>query len=291
MKKAYNYLQLLTAIVLSVLIFSCMQQTPKEYQTFTSFSKDVKEIYEGILIGHLSKEEIPNSLKLVPLSPKEGSAAFMLDQEIAAKYVASDEEQRKEQAAKDAILSFPEATDTFNIVLDVKILEENIPHFYMILRRTLADAGLSTYTAKNYYQGQRPFMVNNILTCTPEDEEALNKDGSYPSGHTAAGWAWALILTEVFPDQIDVILERGRQFGISRNVCNVHWHSDVFNGRMMGAAAVAALHANTDFLIDLEAAKTEIRQLKNSINIVTNQCHFNLCQTGQKSRLLTIGWL
>jgi acid phosphatase (class A) len=54
----------------------------------------------------------------------------------------------------------------------------------------------------------------------------------------------ALILVEVFPEQTDDILQRGKQLGISRNVCNVHWNSDVVAGRMMGAAAVARLHAN-----------------------------------------------
>ena len=77
-------------------------------------------------------------------------------------------------------------------------------------------------------------------------------------------WAWALILAEVLPDQADVIMERGLDFGISRNVCNVHWHSDVVYGRMMGAAAVAALHANTEFIVDLEAAKKEVETLNGS---------------------------
>lgn len=104
-------------------------------------------------------------------------------------------------------------------------------------------------------------MVNNTPICTPEEEALLREDGSYPSGHTAIGWAWALILAEVFPEQADVILERGKQFGISRNICNVHWHSDVVTGRMMGAAAVAMLHSNTDFMIDLKAAKEEIKAL------------------------------
>ena len=106
-------------------------------------------------------------------------------------------------------------------------------------------------------------MGNNTPICTPDEEATLRKDGSYPSGHTAIGWAWALILAEVFPEQADVILERGEQFGISRNVCNVHWHSDVVYGRMMGAAAVAMLHANIDFMIDLEVAKAEVAAVKN----------------------------
>jgi hypothetical protein len=32
---------------------------------------------------------------------------------------------------------------------------------------------------------------------------------------------------------------------------------------MMGATAVAMLHANTDFMIDLEVAKEEVTALKN----------------------------
>ncbi|MCK4678152.1 MAG: phosphatase PAP2 family protein [Bacteroidales bacterium] len=264
--KTYHKLQLFTAIVLSVALLSCTQQTAKDQQPVTSLSKEIKEIHQGILEGYLSKDEIPNSLKLVPPPPQKGSVAFQLDQEIAAKYVAMDDEDRKDQAAKDAVLSFPEATEAFNMVLDIKISEETTPHLIMILRRTLADAGLSTYTAKNHYQRKRPFMVNNTAICTPEEEAMLRKDGSYPSGHTAIGWAWALILAEVFPDNADVILERGKQFGISRNVCNVHWHSDVVYGRMMGAATVAMLHSNTDFMIDLKAAKEEIKTLKSLIN-------------------------
>jgi acid phosphatase (class A) len=262
-KKMFYKLQTFTAIMLSFLMLSCAQQTKTDQQPITSLSKEIKEIHEGILEGYLSKDEIPDSLKLVPPPPQEGSAAFQLDQEIAATYVALKDEARKEQATQDADLAFPEAVDAFNIVLDVHITEETTPHLYMILRRTLADAGLSTYAAKNHYQRARPFMVNNTPICTPDDEAALRKDGSYPSGHTAIGWAWSLILAEVFPDQADVILERGKQFGISRNVCNVHWHSDVVYGRMMGAAAVAMLHSNTDFMIDLEVAKEEVTALRN----------------------------
>jgi len=84
------------------------------------------------------------------------------------------------------------------------------------------------------------------------------KDGSYPSGHTAIGWAWALVLTEIPPDRADAILARGRAFGESRNICNVHWHSDVVEGRFMGAAAVARLHAHPAFRAEMEVAKGEL---------------------------------
>lgn len=83
-------------------------------------------------------------------------------------------------------------------------------------------------------------------------------NGSYPSTHAAVGWAWALILSEIAPDQTDSILARGRAFGQSRVVCNVHWESDVIEGRFIGAAAVARLHSDSTFLADLEAAKAEL---------------------------------
>ncbi|HTF21483.1 MAG TPA: phosphatase PAP2 family protein, partial [Chryseolinea sp.] len=127
--------------------------------------------------------------------------------------------------------------------------------------RVLTDAALSTYTAKNHYKRKRPFMENNTPTCTPADEEQLRKDGSYPSGHTAIGWAWALVFTEVFPAKTNAILKRGYEFGESRVICNVHWHSDVVMGRVMGAAAVARLHGNATFQRDLAAVKNEVAKL------------------------------
>ena len=81
----------------------------------------------------------------------------------------------------------------------------------------MTDIGLAPYSAKNAYQRERPFMVRGETVCTPKDEEALRKDGSYPSGHTAIGWGWALILTELAPDRAEQILARGRSFGESRN--------------------------------------------------------------------------
>ncbi len=139
------------------------------------------------------------------------------------------------------------------------VTEKDTPHLYLLLRRSMADAGYSTYKAKNHYQRARPFMVNHKPVCTPEEEVMLRGDGSYPSGHSAIGWAWALILSEVAPEKADAILYRGRAYSQSRVVCNVHWQSDINEGRMMGAAIVPLLHNNAAFEKDLERAKIEYR--------------------------------
>lgn len=252
MKKGYP-LPLLAFGLLSVfLIGGC---SPAEER---SRPAAVEEILPGILEGYLSPEELPNSLKLVPPPPAEGTAAFAFDQEISRESFSSRDTVRWQQAVGDANLIFPEAAEAFSDVIGIPITEQDTPYLYMLLRRTLTDAGLSTYAAKNHYTRVRPFMLNDEPICTPEDREGLMKDGSYPSGHTAIGWAWALILCEFFPEKTDAILARGRAFGESRVICNVHWRSDVNEGRFMGAATVARLHADAAFRADLEAALNEV---------------------------------
>jgi acid phosphatase (class A) len=131
---------------------------------------------------------------------------------------------------------------------------------------------LSTYRAKNRYQRVRPFVVHHDATCTPHDEDFLRKDGSYPSGHSAAGWGWALLLTELVPDRADAILARGRDFGESRIVCNVHWQSDVDAGRIVAAAAIARLHADPAFQADLKLARGEIAAVRRAGDHPAGDC-------------------
>lgn len=74
--------------------------------------------------------------------------------------------------------------------------------------------------------------------------------------------AFSPILTELAPDRAEEILARGRAFGESRNVCNVHWYSDVVAGRLVGAAAVAKLHANEQFREAMDAARVDIERMR-----------------------------
>jgi acid phosphatase (class A) len=217
-----------------------------------------KDIGHGLISGYLDTSASPDSLALLPPPPEPGSPAFVLDDAVARASFATRGTPRWNLAASDADLSFPHAADTFTCSLGASISEAATPHLYMLMRRTLTDAGLSTYGVKDKYKRTRPFMANNAPTCSPQDEEFLRHDGSYPSGHTTIGWAWALILAEMAPAQENALLARGLSFGVSRNVCNVHWYSDVLAGRTMGAAVVARLHADAGFRVEFAAAKDEL---------------------------------
>jgi acid phosphatase (class A) len=222
----------------------------------------VPEVEPGFLAGYLPREALPNSLALLPPPPAAGSAAQAYDEEVSRKAFALRGTPRWVLANEDANIMFPQAAGTFSCALNAPITEQDTPHLYVLLRRTLSNVAVSTFPAKNHYQRTRPFMVNKEPICPTDEGKPYIKKDSYPSGHAAIGWAWALILSEISPQQADAILARGRTFGESRMICNVHWQSDVIEGRFMGAAAVARLHADPTFRADLEAAKAELAAVR-----------------------------
>jgi acid phosphatase (class A) len=152
----------------------------------------------------------------------------------------------------------------------------------MLMRRAMVDASASTKLAKEHYMRARPFAVNGQPSCTPKDEPDLRKNGAYPSGHAAIGWAWALILAEMAPEQADAILARGEAIAQSRVICNVHWDSDVIEGRFMGAATVAVLHSNPAFVADLKSAKAELAAARAKGLKPTRDCKAEAAELAQQ---------
>lgn len=218
------------------------------------------EIRPGVAAGYLAAADIPDSAMLLPPPPATGSQAFAADLE-ASELRKQRDSPRWQQAQRDAVLSFPEAAGIFECAMDVPITESGTPHLYRLLRRSRTDAAVVSDAAKDKYARTRPFVFNGEPSCTPDKEEGLARNGSYPSGHTSIGWAWALILSEVAPARSNQILARGRSYGQSRVVCNVHWNSDVAEGRSMGAAVVARLHGEPKFRDDVAAAYGEVESL------------------------------
>jgi acid phosphatase (class A) len=212
----------------------------------------------GVLIGYLARKELPNSLALLPPPPAAGSAALAADEEAHQRARAQRTPGRWALAASDAVLKFPAAASTFSCALDVPISQEATPHLTMLLRRSFVDTGLATYAAKDHYKRQRPFARYAETTCSPHEEAALAKDGSYPSGHASLGWAWGLTLASIAPERAQALVERGYAFGQSRAICGVHWQSDVEAGRLVASATLAVLQTNPVYQAQLALAKAEV---------------------------------
>lgn len=212
--------------------------------------------------GYLKAESLPDSLALLPPPPAAGSAAEARDLEAANAALTSRGSSRWNLATADAELFGPQATSALSCAAGIAIGPESTPQLDRLLRQVMPDLGLATYKAKRRYQRTRPFVINGEPNCTPAMQAQLAKDGSYPSGHSAIGWGWGLILSELLPTRTSLLVARGGAFGDSRRICNVHWLSDVEAGRTLASATVARLHAEPQFLRDLEAARREVRKVK-----------------------------
>lgn len=224
----------------------------------TPAAPPARPLPSGYLAPYLAADARPNGLAFTPPPPAPGSAAQARDDEASKALLALRGTPRWDVATADAVLAFPKAAETFSCALGVQIDEPSTPKLYTILRRTLLDAGLAPYSVKNLYKRERPFMSNGQPICTPAEDAVLRRDGSYPSGHSAVGWTWGLILAEAAPDRGDALVARGRAFGQSRAVCNVHWLSDTEEGRVVGTAVFVRLQGNAEFQADLAAARNEI---------------------------------
>ena len=260
--------KLLTTIVLSLMAFSAVSSEI----TAPAKPEPVGELSPDVLHGYLPLASLPNGLTLIPLPPEKNSAALNYDLDVNQSMLELRGSDRWDLAISDANLKFPHAANTFSCALGVDITEQTLPNLYSLLRRSATDAGLSTFMAKKKYQRARPFMTNKQTTCDPQREEHLRTSGSYPSGHSAIGWAWALILSEIDPERSDAILARGRVFAQSRAVCNVHWQSDIVYGSVIGAAAYSKLHSSDLFNSAIKAAKVEIMIAREKGSLPSRNC-------------------
>ena len=163
--------------------------------------------------------------------------------------------ERRQQALEDNAID-PFAA--FDSVLGPQFTRANFPATFTVLDRAGRAAGYAGDPVKFLYSRQRPFVSDSAITPCIPDEPRLRASFSYPSGHAALGFGWALVLAELVPARADALIERGRDFTWSRVVCGVHYPSDVDAGRIVASAAIARLHADPDFQREFAAARAEM---------------------------------
>lgn len=188
----------------------------------------------------------------IPPPPQAGGALELAERAIVRGPWTAE---RRQQALEDNAID-PFAA--FDSVLGPNFTRANFPATFAVLDRAGRAAGFAGDPVKFVHRRPRPFVSDSAITpCIPNDER-LRASFSYPSGHAALGFGWALVLAELVPSRADAIIERGRDFSWSRVVCGVHYPSDVDAGRVVAAAAIARIHADPDFQREFAAARAEL---------------------------------
>lgn len=209
--------------------------------------------------GYLATNSDFEALAFLPPPPEDGSLRAQNDLAVYRATRAMKGQARWIQAAADAEIVTPSAPEVFSEALGAPFDPSRTPTLALLLGRMHADLEMIQASAKARYARPRPFVSEPADICV-EAAPWLAESGSYPSGHAAMGWAWALILAELAPNRAEEILTRGLAYGASRTICGVHYVSDVDAGRLVGAALVARLQADPAFRRDLKRAQIEWRR-------------------------------
>ena len=211
----------------------------------------------------LTKDQAPNGVNYLPAPPDTASVLFYGDYAQYQWGKSMRATQRGQQAAQDAVMDCETILRGFADSFGMTITAADTPELYRLCNLVESDACNSTSKAKKHWMRKRPFVQFSETTLIPEEEASHRHSGSFPSSHSATGWALALILTEINPDAQDAILRRGYEFGQSRVIAGYHYQSDVDAARLTAAAMVARLHADAAFQKQMEKAKKEYHKMKN----------------------------
>ena len=210
----------------------------------------------------LTKEEVPTGAVFLPLPPTPTEPSFENDRLRYEWGKTMRDTERGRQAVADAEYTLDYFAEIYSEPFGVTISEKNTPELYALLKRLLATTSVCNKKSKSRLMRTRPFVQFNEPTPVPKDEAILKNNSSYPSGHTTKGWAIALVLAAINPARQDAILKRGYEYGESRVIVGYHYQSDVDAARLITSALINRLHANDDFVQQLQKAKKEFLSKK-----------------------------
>ena len=206
--------------------------------------------------------EFANAGYFMPAPPDSMSLAFTDDLLQWQWGKSMRHTERGRRANREAAMSPAALRAWMAEVLQLdSITDDATPALSRLVLKSFITGISSTFAAKRRYGRTRPFAMMNERPWAVSDS-AVNHYNSYPSGHTATGWALALVMAEMWPELQDTILRRGFEFGENRVIVGAHWQSDVMAGYLCGAAAIARAHNNPALEADIRAAREEYARLK-----------------------------
>ncbi|OZG60591.1 phosphoesterase [Bifidobacterium myosotis] len=139
----------------------------------------------------------------------------------------------------------------------------------------------STYQSKRAAMHPRPYLDRSVSTFDGTNDLAglpatldiklspswlehipgysnLQKNSSYPSGHTTAAYSWGIALAGILPELAPQILARASEAGNNRIVLGVHYPLDIMGGRI-GASAQNGQYWHNEYSSAIVPAARQLR--------------------------------
>lgn len=208
--------------------------------------------------GYLAAADLARLAEAVPPQPAPGSATDRADKTASARYIALEDGDRWLLATAHAELRPPLALQHFDCALGVRLGSAETPALDRMMARAFHDANAVAELVKARAERPRPVGDDPERRACQRLDAAGRKSASYPSGSAAVGTAYAETLAALEPERAEAVRRIGREIGISRLVCAMHYPSDVAAGEAVGRAVAAEIAATRAFAEDAPAARAEL---------------------------------
>jgi len=192
---------------------------------------------------------------MVPAPPERGSEAEKLELAYLHALIASTSPDRLEQARRDDEHEDP---TIFNEAMGVDL--QTLPATWALLSAVQNDADLAANIAKEHFGRIRPWGVDPTM---PSCDAGKGKKPtrSYPSGHATLGYSVGLLLATLAPTRAKAVMERAKDYALSREICGVHFPSDAEASHVIATLAVGRILADPAAAARIAAARAELAKL------------------------------
>lgn len=197
-----------------------------------------------------------------PAAPAPGSPEEAADRAASTPLAALEDTPRWTLAQVHAEISPALAVAHFDCPLGTRLSEAPPPGLVRLLSRTLEDISTAARVAKARIFRARPFVDDpQRRTCIRVDD-SYRTNSSAPSSHATAGIVFGLVMADVAPDVADEMNRRGREIGVSRSICALHYPADVEAGQALGYTLFEAISRTPAYQADLALARAEVAEAR-----------------------------
>jgi acid phosphatase (class A) len=187
---------------------------------------------------------------LLPKAPEAGGAQDRLDREAVRGYQSLRGTPRWTQATEDASLDMMQI---YGPIIRPDFTAAKRPDVVALLAYAGKRFSEASNEAKATFPRPRPFQADPSLSICTDRPPA---GSSYPSGHAGWGWLSAQIVARVEPNYTEKLLARGRDYGLSRVICAVHYPSDIEAGRVVADVVLTRLDNDREYQTLLAVTKS-----------------------------------
>ena len=190
--------------------------------------------------------------RLLPAPAAKGSPAEAIELKRIHDLIAGADAARLAQAKTDSDHEDPSIFDAAT-GRDLRAL----PNVWALLTLVQSETDLAVNQSKLVFNRTRPWGTDTTIhSC--EGASGKQPTRGYPSGHSGLGYSVGWTLAQLMPDRAQAILDRARDYAVSREICGEHFASDTEASHVIGTLSASTLFADPRLAGLYAAARAEL---------------------------------